>query len=222
MKTKVYIDGYNLYYGRLKNTPYKWLDIVKLFTHIVRVQSPASELVAIDYFTAPCLGRFSRRPESVHIQQSYLRALEQNPILTIVQGFHSAERTCLPAYHQATKRPNLDDKHWVWRVEEKQTDVNIVLGLVLDAIDGLYDQFVIVSNDSDLEPALKSIRDRDLSATIGVVVPAKQGRQRPASAGLMQYADWTRHHILDVELAEAQLSNKIPTRKKPIFKPSHW
>jgi len=26
MDTNVYIDGYNLYYGRLKHTPYKWLN----------------------------------------------------------------------------------------------------------------------------------------------------------------------------------------------------
>lgn len=222
MKTKVYIDGYNLYYGRLKNTPYKWLDIAKLFTHIVRVQSPESELLAIDYFTAPCLGRFSRHPKAVQIQQSYLRALAQDPILNIVNGFHTAERAHLPAYDLLTKKLDLDCKQWVWRVEEKQTDVNIVLGLVLDAVDQTYEQLVVVSNDSDLEPALKAIRDRGLSLTIGAVVPAQPGKKRPPSAGLMRYADWTRHHILDAELAEAQLPDKIPTRKKPIIKPNHW
>lgn len=25
MKTTLYVDGYNLYYGLLRNTPYKWL-----------------------------------------------------------------------------------------------------------------------------------------------------------------------------------------------------
>ena len=34
MKTTLYIDGFNLYYGVLKGSPYKWLDVVKLFTHI--------------------------------------------------------------------------------------------------------------------------------------------------------------------------------------------
>lgn len=32
LKTNVYIDGFNLYYGSLKGTPYKWLDIGK-FCH---------------------------------------------------------------------------------------------------------------------------------------------------------------------------------------------
>ena len=30
-KTHIYIDGYNLYYSRLKGSPYKWLDLVALF-----------------------------------------------------------------------------------------------------------------------------------------------------------------------------------------------
>ena len=28
--THVYIDGFNLYYGALKGTPYKWLDLEAL------------------------------------------------------------------------------------------------------------------------------------------------------------------------------------------------
>ena len=29
MKVIVYIDGFNLFYGMLKGTPYKWLDLEK-------------------------------------------------------------------------------------------------------------------------------------------------------------------------------------------------
>ena len=31
MKTIVYVDGYNLYYSILRQSRYKWLDMVKLF-----------------------------------------------------------------------------------------------------------------------------------------------------------------------------------------------
>ena len=31
LRTRVYIDGYNFYYGCLKGTSHKWLDLVKLF-----------------------------------------------------------------------------------------------------------------------------------------------------------------------------------------------
>ena len=31
LRTRVYIDGYNLYYGCLKDTQYKWLNLHHLF-----------------------------------------------------------------------------------------------------------------------------------------------------------------------------------------------
>ena len=49
-KTCIYIDGYNLYYSRLKGTPYKWLDIVALSRdQIVLPQDPRSKVVAIKF-----------------------------------------------------------------------------------------------------------------------------------------------------------------------------
>ena len=31
----VYVDGFNLYYGSLKRTPYKWLDLGRLYGHFL-------------------------------------------------------------------------------------------------------------------------------------------------------------------------------------------
>ena len=30
IKTNIYIDGFNLYYGALKGSPYRWLDVKRL------------------------------------------------------------------------------------------------------------------------------------------------------------------------------------------------
>ena len=49
-KTRVYIDGNNLYYGLLKNTPWKWLDLPAFVAELV---GPDHEIVAVNYFTAP-------------------------------------------------------------------------------------------------------------------------------------------------------------------------
>ena len=48
MKVNLYIDGFNLYYGMLKGTPYKWLDLEKFADTIV---ASDIEVVAIKYFT---------------------------------------------------------------------------------------------------------------------------------------------------------------------------
>jgi hypothetical protein len=49
-KTIVYIDGFNLYYGLLRRSPYKWLDLVSLFAdHVLlaRIQLMKSKIYAI-------------------------------------------------------------------------------------------------------------------------------------------------------------------------------
>ena len=49
MRTSIYIDGFNLYYGAVKGTPYKWLDFHAAFTMLLQ---PQHRITAINYFTA--------------------------------------------------------------------------------------------------------------------------------------------------------------------------
>jgi len=71
MRTILYVDGFNFYYGALRNTPHKWLDLHRLFTLALQ---PHNQIVCIKYFTA----RISATPndplKSDH-QDAYLRAL---------------------------------------------------------------------------------------------------------------------------------------------------
>ena len=48
LRTNVYVDGFNLYYGCLKGTPYKWLDLDAMCRRLL----PKHELSRIRYFTA--------------------------------------------------------------------------------------------------------------------------------------------------------------------------
>ncbi|MEY3610468.1 MAG: hypothetical protein RJB14_190, partial [Pseudomonadota bacterium] len=74
-KTTIYIDGYNLYYSRLKGTPYKWLDVIALFRdQILKAQDPGSEVLSIKFFTAPVKANYARHGEaSTHAQTQYHR-----------------------------------------------------------------------------------------------------------------------------------------------------
>ena len=228
MKTNIYIDGYNLYYGRLKHTPHKWLDICTLFSeHILKVQSRQIEVNRIKYFTADIKSKFATHGQIAQKSQNdYHRAIQQlyPEKIEIIKGYYSLDYAKLPKF----KRP-LDkfDRTEVWRLEEKQTDVNIALHMYRDVMKGDCDQIILVSNDTDLEPALETIRqDKGAAIKIGIVIPVKKlesGRShRPANQRLSQYADWTRHHILEQELVQSQLPEIIPTKKKPILKPDYW
>ena len=224
MTTNFYVDGYNLYYGCLKHSAYKWLDLKSLLADkILYAQDPAAELGVIKFFTADVKAKIASRGQSAQISQfQYHRALEllyPNEI-SVIKGFYSLERANLPVYK---KPPDKNDRVEVWRLEEKQTDVNIVLEAYRDACKGKAQQLVFVTNDSDIEPALKALReDFGDSIRIGVVVPRLKSNHRPSNVGLSQYADWTRHHILEDELLQSQLPDQIPTRKKPIKRPDYW
>ncbi len=226
MDTIVYVDGYNLFYGRLRNTPYKWLDPFILFQTIAKIQDPLSEITKIKYFTAPVKANFSSHgQDSAKAQTTYHRALEYvyGDKIDIIYGYHTVEMGYPPRY----KKPiDKDDRVEIWKFEEKQTDVNIALHMYRDAIIDSSKQQILVSNDSDLELALKLISEEKPDTILGLIIPRKKPtdshHSRPPNKSLSQYTHWTRGHILDLECLNAQFSDKISTKKKPILKPAHW
>lgn len=175
MRTAIYIDGYNLYYGRLRGTEYKWLDVVALFIQMARSIEPASQVVAVKYFTAPALTKFARHGEaSMRAQNDYHRALEFKypDLFTKVLGSHVYEKdgTSLPVYLEGQPF-NKTNTVKVWRLVEKKTDVNLAMSMYRDASKGSVDQLVLVSNDSDAEPVLEALREDFPSLKIGLVIP---------------------------------------------------
>lgn len=59
MRTRVYVDGFNLYYGALKGTLFKWLNLVALS---YRVLPSGHTIEKLKYFTAKV---HRRSPKSV-------------------------------------------------------------------------------------------------------------------------------------------------------------
>jgi hypothetical protein len=230
LRTAVYIDGYNLYYGRLRGSSYKWLDVVGLFRHIVHTIEPASCVQAVRYFTAPALAKFARHGEqSMQAQNEYHRALENAypAVFRKILGSHVFDRDGTPMPRFVAGRPfNRNDSVHVWRIVEKKSDVNLAMRMYRDAVAGQFEQFILVSNDSDAEPVLEALTEDFPALRIGIVMPVRPpdpGRRgRPISVSLSRFAHWTRDYIRDDELAQFQLPESVPTRKKPARKPAHW
>ena len=88
MKTIVYIDGFNLYYGALKGGPHRWLDLGALCPRLL----PGDQVVGIRYFTARVKAR-PNNPDAAQRQQAYLRALGTVPDLTIHLGHFLKSKT---------------------------------------------------------------------------------------------------------------------------------
>jgi hypothetical protein len=63
--------------------------------------------------------------------------------------------------------------------EEKKTDVNIAIHVIDDALRDRTDTMIIVSGDSDLEPAVEWVRRNHPAIKISVYIPAlEEDRQQ--------------------------------------------
>ena len=81
MKTVVYFDAFNFYFGAIKGTPFKWVDLGKLCSLLL----PNNQIIAIKYFTARVRPQ-PHDPDQPVRQQVYWRALRTLPNLTIYEG----------------------------------------------------------------------------------------------------------------------------------------
>jgi hypothetical protein len=70
--TNVYVDGFNLYYGSLRGTSYKWLDLGSLCNKLL----PDNQIHRIRYFTAR-VKAWPDNPGAPDRQQAYLAGLDQ-------------------------------------------------------------------------------------------------------------------------------------------------
>lgn len=231
LKTAVYVDGYNLYYGRLRGTSYKWLDLVAFFDNLLRQRDQNEILARVNLYTAWAAATFATHGHaSTQAQNSYHRALKARygDRFEVTYGTHSWDKsgTLLPVFVPGLAYDR-DNRMRVWKIEEKQTDVNLALGIYRDACRALYDRIILFTNDSDAEPAIAAIREDFPRIMVGVVMPRHppvpgEDIVRRASVSLSDMADWTIQHVTDEQLANAQLPERVATRKKPIRKPEHW
>jgi NYN domain len=165
-RTIVYVDGFNLYYGALKGTPYRWLDLGKLCQQMLRGHQ---QIMGIKYFTARVQPR-PGNPQQAQRQQIYLRALATVPNLSIYYGrFITRPRSCM-----LEKPPRRGSPYRsVWITEEKGSDVNLSSHLLIDGFRARYDLAVVISNDSDLKTPIEVVR-QELNAPVGVLNPHKK------------------------------------------------
>ena len=139
-----YIDGFNLYHAikNLNRPALKWLDLRAVCENFIDPQE--QEIKSIYYFSAMS----THRSEGLKRQEQYIRALKHTGVNVVLGKFFAKQRSC----HKCRST-------W-WAHEEKRTDVNLALRLVLDAIDGKFDKAFIVSRDSDFVPAINEVVER--------------------------------------------------------------
>ena len=165
MKAIAYIDGFNLYYGALKGTQNKWLDVQTLSE---RIAPKGYQLDLVRYFTAKVKPR-PTNPSAHTDQQAYLAALQTScNKLQVHYGEYLAHKVRMA---NANPPPNTVE---VIKLEEKGSDVNLAVHLLNDAFLGRMKAAILISNDSDLAEAVSLVKPRGVD--VFWYPPVRSGR----------------------------------------------
>ena len=214
-KTRVYIDGYNLYYGLLKGTPWKWLDL-ELFSK--SLLNPDHEIVSIVYFTAP-VKTHPHDPAALDRQKIYLKGLAKNPRFKTVIGYYTKNDTLLPFSDERCGLCDVTKDGFVpvKKLEEKRSDVNIAVAMLLDAVRTDTESFVLITGDSDQVGAIEALR-YELGKSVLVFNP-----HVGLSQHLKRVASYYKNIPRDLP-AKCQLPEEIPvgTHGNVIRRPAAW
>jgi len=207
MRTNVYVDGFNLYYGSLRNTKYRWLNLELLFQFLL----PGHAIQDIKYYTALVRAR-PNNPSQPLRQQVYLRALSTLPKVSIHLGHFLVHEVNMPVVVKAGQA-----QHYVKviKTEEKSSDVNLATHMLHDAHRDRFDVAVVVTNDSDLLEPIKIVR-REIGKKVGLINPHKR-----FSHALLPHTDFIKS-IRQGVLLNSQFEDCLSDAKGVFSKPSEW
>ncbi len=209
MVTNVYVDGFNLYYRALKDTPFRWLDLRKL----AEILFPQDSIHRVCYFTARLVAR-PGNPNQPRRQLVYLRALATLPGLDTYYGRFRSGVKRRPLAEPAPGLPT----HMLFKdSEEKGSDVNLATRLLVDGFNGEYEQAVVVSNDADFAGAMQYVRDNlDLRVVLVNPDPGNTSPRELADAATYVKRLWVSH------LRRSQLPDTLTDETGVIAKPPGW
>ncbi len=206
-KTTVYIDGFNLYYGSLKGTNFKWIDLNKLCC----LTLPSNQINKIKYFSARVKSRIDDH-DLPNRQQIYLRAIKTLPNVEIILGHFLSHVISLPLANPQDGKNKFVD---VIKFEEKGSDVNIATHLVNDGHKNEYEAAVLLTNDSDLKEPIKIIRN-ELKLTVGILCPQKRPNRELALNA--SFVKMIRKGVLE----KSQFPDTLQDKTGEFHKPKVW
>lgn len=202
MNVNVYVDGFNLYYGCLQNSPYKWLNLLQMCQLLL----PKSTINQLKYFTAKVSARPNDPSQPVR-QATYMRALETLPNCQVIYGHFLSNRVRMT---NANPPPNTVE---VIKTEEKGSDVNLATHLLYDAFSNQFDTAVIVTNDSDLYLPMEFVVQK-LNLPVGILNPHKHPSKKLLT--IAKFIKPIREGVLKASQFPSSLTDANGTFSKPV------
>jgi hypothetical protein len=210
MRTNFYIDAFNLYYGCIRGTPHKWLNLERL----CQLSFPADQVHRVRYFTALVKARPSDPTQPVR-QAVYLRALSTLPCVSIHYGHYLQKPVMMP---YATPPVGGPATARVLKTEEKGSDVNLASMLLVDAFDHDFEKAVVVSNDSDLVLPIDLVQTK-FGLPVVVLFPCAKPRKPSYHLSKVAAASPI---ISGMHLAAAQFPSPMTDAVGTFHKPATW
>lgn len=206
MITNIYVDGFNLYYGAVKGTPYKWLNIRRM----CELAFPKNEIAEIHYCTA-IVQDAPWDPQQSTRQLMFIRALETTGV-HVHYGSFLKTVTRMPL----AKPPRFGSRMVeVIKTEEKGSDVALGTLLIAHGFQGRYEAAIVISNDSDLVLPIRMVRD-ELKLPVGVYCPHQRVALELAKVATFQ------KQIRTGVLKAAQFPETLADANGTITKPQGW
>ncbi|MBE0455560.1 MAG: NYN domain-containing protein [Roseovarius sp.] len=156
-RVSVYIDGFNLYHALddLGESHLKWLDLWALSETLVREKEVVT---TVKYFSAYA----TWMPASYRRHQRYVAALQSRGVQFIEGRFKEKPMQCKTCGVRYKAH------------EEKETDVNIGVHLMADALQDRFDRALVISADTDLNEAVTLTKVEAAGKQIDIVAPPKR------------------------------------------------
>lgn len=164
-QVSVFIDGYNLYHAivGLKKSYLKWVCPYSICKHYLNA---GEEIKRIVFFTAPPI----HKPKDVQMRyKAFVTALQARGV-HIVEGCFKKKLVTIHTGGNTYTRPS----H-----EEKETDVNLSLAILEDAYERISDRIIIITNDSDISPAIRMAKLKNPQLMADVISPPLPKNRKP-------------------------------------------
>ena len=217
MRTLVLIDAFNLYYSVKGHSPrgrpkaYLWLDLMAFSKRLATRVGLGDATPKVYYFTALPHHMTGVEPDKIKRHKLFIKVQESAGVIVSEQLFVKQKGNTY------AKIKGREERSWT----EKGTDVALACRLFEEAIKDSFDQAVIVSNDSDYQPAIETFQR--LFPRKKLAVAATPVHQGDNGNSLLREAATNYYLVQTEDYSECQLAENISVSKgAPIRRPESW
>lgn len=229
MRVAFLVDGFNLYHSirdaekAIAARPQRWLDLRAFCEEYVRNFGRSAVLEGVHYFSALATHLQASKPGVVTRHRTYIDAIASTGVHVTLANFKVRDKY-IPLEHcvfrfrwlkRPLRIPLAGSTVMFQRAEEKETDVAIAVKMFELLHTGAADAVVLVSGDTDLLPAIRTMRRLFPAVPIAVCFPYRRQNAALKQAVLRSFKvrkeQYAKHQLPDpVILADGRMIQKPP------------